>query len=59
MNARIMSKQIKQGYRPFHDTIAQYNSKIRNCKRWRNLRKAQRMWALSIDRYFKAKLARH
>lgn len=59
MNARIRSKQISQWSRPFHDGIAQYNSKIHNCKRWRNRRKAQKMWTLSINRYFKAKLARH
>lgn len=49
MNARINHKHITQWQKPFRDGIAHYNGKIRNCKRWRNRRKAQkqynnRMW---------------
>ena len=54
MNARIIHKHIAQWQKPFHNGIAHYNGKIRNCKRWRNRRKAQRMWTLSIQRRIKA-----
>ena len=59
MKNRTNSKHIKQWRQPFHDSIAHYNATIHHCKRWRNRRKAQRMWTQSINRYFKAKLARH
>jgi len=52
MNARIHHKHITQQYKPFHDKISRDNGKIRGCKRWRNRKKAQIMWQLSIERYF-------
>ena len=53
MNARIAHKRIAQWQKPYHDSIAHYSSKIRHCQRWRNRRKAQKMWKQSINRYFK------
>ena len=56
MNARINHKHITQWQKPFRDGIAHYNGKIRNCKRWRNRRKAQKIWQRSINKYFKKML---
>ena len=44
MNTRIINKHITQWQRPFRDAIAHYNGKIRKCKRWRNRRKAQKLY---------------
>lgn len=59
MKNRTYSKRVKQWQKPFHDSIAHYNAIIHQCKRWRNRRKAQKMWTQSINRYFKTRLARH
>lgn len=44
MNTRIKHKHITQWYAPFHNAIAHYNGKIHNCPRWRNRRKAQKLY---------------
>lgn len=48
MNTRTRHKHIAQRYKPFHDAIARYNGKIRKCNRWRNRRKAQKLYNNSI-----------
>lgn len=57
MKARAYHKHIVQWQKPFHDGIAHYNGKINNCQRWRNRRKAQRMWTQNITRNIMKNLA--
>lgn len=54
MNARIIHKHITRWQAPISDRISRYNGRLRNCKRWRNRRKAQKMWTLSIQRKIRA-----
>lgn len=51
MNGRIARKHYTQWQRPFRDSIMHYTSKAKNCKRWRNRRKAHHMKLVS---FFKA-----
>ena len=53
MSKRIRCKHIAQWQKPFHDAIAYYNGKIRECGRWRNRRKAQKLYNNTIWRNLK------
>lgn len=53
MKNRTYSKHIAQWQKPFHDSIAHYNGKIHHCKRWRNRRKAQKLFDAIWHKYKK------